>query len=99
MKVIEPAHYYTVKNIESGTQNILFIRKEPDDEGVFQTVHDGTTNEELILVLIDRIDTLDKRMPSEFNKDALQNLRNALHALQARTADRENRKVEGTVAE
>lgn len=99
MKVINKAHHYELINVEKGSQKLLFINKEIidiDGEPKLRTVHDGTTNEEVLEVLIDRIETLNKRVPSKYNDVAIQYLKNAHQALLARTADRENRKVEGT---
>jgi cell division protein YceG involved in septum cleavage len=96
MKVLGMGHTYELDNVESGIQTLQFIRKEEKD-GKLETMINGTTNEQVIAVLIDRTKFLDEKNPSDFNKDAIQNLEAALLAFQNRTADRESRGVEGTV--
>lgn len=99
--IIDAGHTYQVKNHESETaQTIAFIKKEVDpdakDETTMRTVQEGTTNEAVISVLIDRLQTLNERFPSQFNEDAIKHLHLAYEALFARTQDREARGVEGT---
>lgn len=62
MNIITPGHRYELPNFESpenGGQIIQFIHKEPVDAGagstVLETINDGTTNEALLEVLIDRM--------------------------------------------
>ena len=57
----------------------------------------GIQNEELIQLLIMRIEALDLRMPSSFNKDALNGLDAAAAALMLRTKKRQEQGVEGTM--
>jgi hypothetical protein len=56
----------------------------------------GTTNEHLIAILIDRIGFLNTQFASPHNEKALGHLQMALAALEARTAERLARQVEGT---
>lgn len=62
----------------------------------------GTTNEEVIQVLVDRLDSLqamnDRKYACRENALAITHLQEALHWLQARTAARTARGVEGTSA-
>jgi hypothetical protein len=58
----------------------------------------GIHNEELLVVLIDRISLLDEKLPCEENKLALDSLKVALEILNKRSADREARDVLGTAA-
>jgi len=94
--VNEPGHDYELHNMESGVQNIKFINKKSDSEGNLTTVHDGTTNEAVLQVLIERIKYLNNLMHSDFNNQAVTHLVAALEALEARTADRIAKGVEGT---
>lgn len=66
----------------------------PDKHGLV-TVHDGTTNEEVLAVLIDRLNFLNEKFPSPYNQLALSGLTSALAALNLRTHDRQRRDVEG----
>lgn len=99
MEVIDQGHLYHVKNVESGHQAIQFIDKDPakDGSGKYVTVRDGTTNEELLKVLLNRLTSLNDIMPSIYNENAIAHVEDALKALVRRTTDREARNVEGTI--
>ena len=56
---------------------------------------DGVTNEEVLRVLIHRMEALDEKTPWE-NKQAISSLKGALSWLNARTEQRVKRGVEGT---
>jgi hypothetical protein len=58
-------------------------------------VNDGTTNEEVLAVLIDRIQFLNSKFPCRENAIALTHIETALLWLNKRTADRKARGVEG----
>jgi len=96
---IDAGHTYELVNHESEeTQTIHFIKKQKTDteSDVLETVQQGTTNEAVISMLIDRMQVLNESFPSKFNDDAIKHLHLAYEALVARTADREARGVEGT---
>lgn len=99
MKVIVEGHTYVANNFEDDDygQTIQFIHKNPIHEGSSQlvTVKNGTTNEELLKVLIDRLNYLNKKFPCRENSLAVTKLDEALMWLNKRTADRLNRGVEG----
>jgi hypothetical protein len=100
MKVIVEGHKYVATNFEDNTfgQSIQFIHKEPKGEGQVQelvTLSDGTTNEELIEVLLDRMNYLQSKFPCRENALAITKLDEALMWLNKRTADRVKRNVEG----
>lgn len=101
MKILTPGHLYELANFENPTlpgQKIQFIQKVSDPQGatpVLKTVADGTTNEELIKVLIDRLNFLHVKFPCDENGAAIAHLSDALYALQSRTYDRQQRGVEG----
>jgi hypothetical protein len=56
----------------------------------------GVTNEEVLRVLIHRLEFLNKKMPCFENTMALSSLKGALSWLNARTEERTKRGVEGT---
>lgn len=96
MQVVVPGHSYILKSMDgTNSQFLQFIKKEPID-GEFVTVQDGTTNEEVLEVLIDRIKCLDNKASSPFNAKCLDHLKCALEQLNMRTIERQNRGVEGT---
>lgn len=82
-----------------------YIRHEGGIEATLQFQHgpvkevggiNGVQNEELIELLVKRIEALDLRMPCSENKDALNGLDAALASLKLRTSKRETQNVEGT---
>lgn len=96
-KVIDEGHQYELDNIDGGTQTLQFIRKEPEDDGVtLKTMINGTTNEAVLGVIINRLAYLNEVLPDSFTKEAIDHCEAALHALEARTEDRQGRGVEGT---
>lgn len=100
MKILTPGHKYVLANMEdpSNGQTIQFIQKQPDpnDPKKFVTVTDGTTNEEVVAMLVDRLTVLNAKTYSTFNDLAVVSLQSALTHLEARTQERKARKVEGT---
>lgn len=102
MKVLRPGHQYELYNFEADlselNQRIQFIEKEPVEggaQGQMRTVRDGTTNEEVLKVLIDRIQSLNAKFPCRENSIVLTKLEESLMWLEKRTADRKARGVEG----
>ena len=100
MKTITAGHKYELENFEakaSPGQVLQFIEKIPVALGSaeLQTVNDGTTNEEVLRVLIDRLNCLQGRFPCRENAVVITYLDTALLWLGKRTADRLARGVEG----
>lgn len=100
MKTITPGHRYELSNFENteSTQVIQFIEKTPSetDPTKLQTVNDGTTNEEVLSVLIDRLTFLNQSLPSRETAIVITKLEESLMWLEKRTKDRLKRSVEGT---
>ncbi len=100
MKVQIEGHRYELSNFENKDQDgqvLQFIQKEPAFEGSteFKTVNDGTTNEELLEVLINRLNYFQAKLPCRENAVAITHIETALLWLNKRTADRLKRNVEG----
>lgn len=100
MKTITPGHKYELQNFEAKDkpgQIIQFIEKAPTYEGSenLRTINDGTTNEEVIMVLIDRLNCLQAKCPCRENSIAITHIETAFLWLVKRTADRKLRGVEG----
>ncbi len=97
MEPMTPGYKYLVRNFENtnGTQVISFIHKEVEKD-TLKLVEDGTTNEAVLQVLIDRVTFLYKKLPSEWNLRVLAHLNEALVILNDRTEDRKKRGVIGT---
>lgn len=96
MKAIEPGHFYELANLEGGTQQLQFIHKEKQEDGTFKTVTDGTTNEEVFDVLIDRMNFLQGLLPCDENVGIIEHLEAAHALVYQRTAAREAAGVKGT---
>src|SRR3990167_7752109 len=92
MKVIVSGHEYEVLNAD-GTRVIGVLQFLQKKKG--KLVKDGTTTEQVIKILIDRIEFLQEKVPCDENTAAITALQTALTALEERTADRIERGVEG----
>lgn len=93
MKSITKGYRYELAGFAEPTnaQTLQFIEKSGGG-----LINDGTTNEEVLEMLIDRITYLDNKLPSTYNKVVLSYLVRALDTLNRRTSDRIDRGVEGT---
>lgn len=94
----DEGHKYCLENYESdGFQELAFIKKEPSesDSTVLQTVMRGTTNEEVLRVLIDRLQYLQNKFPCRENSIVITKLEESLMWLDKRAIDREKRGVLG----
>jgi hypothetical protein len=100
MKILVEGHKYELSNFENKEeqgQALQFIQKEPITEGSteLKTIADGTTNEELIEMLLNRMNYLQSKFPCRENAIAITKLNEALLWLNKRTSDRIKRNVEG----
>ena len=100
MKNNIPGHQYELSNFENKDQQgqiLQFIHKEPKEEGSTEliTISDGTTNEEILEVLIDRMNFLQSKFPCRENAIVITKLEESLMWLNKRTQDRMKRNVEG----
>lgn len=101
MKTLTPGHKYELENFERKDrpgQVIQFIEKAQSPggpTGQLDTVNDGTTNEEVLKMLIDRCQSLYDKFPSEETACSISHLKSALYAQQSRTYERQQRGVEG----
>jgi len=99
MKILTPGHKYVLTNYkEGGEQTLDFIHKEQATDGsaALIMVDEGTTNEEVLKVLIDRLQFLQRAFPCRENALVITKLEESLMWLEKRTADRIVRGVEGT---
>lgn len=100
MKVLITGHLYELDSLEgTNPQQLQFIHKarlNPEDPLSLTTIQDGTTNEEVIKALIDRLETMNKQLPNRDTSIAITHLEDALMRLERRTRDRVARGVEGT---
>lgn len=93
MQVIDQGHKYQLQD----GQELRFIKKVKNEKtGTFDTVWVGTTNEELLEVLIDRTTALNAKLNSPENAVAIHHMEAALEVFNARTRARQKQGVEGT---
>lgn len=102
MKSLTEGHLYLLDNFENPTetgQTLQFIEKQahpnPEFDGQLFTVNNGTTNEEVLGMLIDRMKYLQSRYACRENAITITKLEEALMWQNKRTEDRQKRKVEG----
>jgi len=99
MKVLKEGHKYELESFEGwdgAEQEIQFIEKIPTGSGTeLTTMYDGTTNEEVLRMLINRMYYLNNKFPCRENSIVITKLEESLMWLEKRTSDRKERNVEG----
>lgn len=100
MHITTEGHSYVLDYFEDKKalgQELKFIHKVPTHPGStdLETIQDGTTNEEVLAVLIDRMKYLQAKFPCRENAIVITKLEESLMWLEKRTADRKARNVEG----
>ena len=99
MNILNEGHRYMLQNFEdkTGGQEIQFIQKAPTSPASIEleTVSDGTTNEEVLAMLIDRLSYLQAKFPCRENALVITKLEESLMWLNERTRKRQSRGVEG----
>jgi hypothetical protein len=99
MNTLIEGHLYQLSNFEGGIpeQKIQFIHKVPThpNSTELETKSDGTTNEEVLEMLIDRMKYLQAKFPCRENAIVITKLEESLMWLEKRTAERKKRNVEG----
>ena len=89
-----PGHLYEITLVAD--HNLVHSTLNFQNGPIGEVGVNGIQNEPVIAILIDRLKFLDAAFPSDFNKNAIMHLEEALKSLQARTANRISRGVEGT---
>lgn len=92
MKVLDPGHRYELRHLDgSGSSVLQFVKR--DGEGYPGNVGrcEGTNIQEVLRVLIDRIQYLNRQVHSEHNIIVIDELRGALIQLETRAAERHGR--------
>lgn len=82
MRVLDPGHKYALQNLESDGETILQFMKDPrlhNGEGC-----KGTTCQEVLRAVIDRVQTLDQEKHWEGNSQIIYDLRHAIAGFEAR---------------
>ena len=93
MQCTEEGHIYSLE----GNQELRFLKKEKvEGQAELKTVYTGTTNEEVLEVLLDRTKNLNSKFPCIENQNAITHMEQALHWFNLRTSKRKTQGVEGT---
>ena len=97
MKVLTEGHFYQLENFEEedAAQVLQFVEKRETENNELVTVQNGTTSEEVLRVLIDRMKYLQKKIPCRENAIVITKLEECLMWLEKRMADRKARGVQG----
>lgn len=101
MKVIDPGHEYDLDWLD-GTpftdrvpeSRLIFVKREGDKYPGNKGHHPGTNIQEVLRVLIDRIEYLNNQNYHETNSHVIQNLRAAIYWLEYRAAERHYRQID-----
>lgn len=98
VNVVEDGHIYDLLPLEAGgdVQRIKFIKKTRLSDGELATTVNGTTNEQVLQMMIDRMEYLNNKLYCFENTICIGHLKAALSALQERTKERTRRGVDGT---
>lgn len=87
MKVLTPGHKYELSHLDGdNTQTLRFVNRGNGNDC------EGTTNQEVIRALIDRVIFLDSQVHWSLNKDIISHLRSALVLHEARALIRKTKK-------
>jgi len=89
MKVIEEGVWYEIDCTDKSNQVIVFIHKNPKTGEMVP----GTTTEEVITCLINRLETLNKKVGSFENVSAIRNLNAALYDVSQRSKNKSQKKL------
>ena len=86
MNIIDPGHTYQLAfNKSEGVTELRFMKDSEHNEGSYE----GTSNQEVLRALIDRILFLNRQKSSEYNQQILKHLRSALVLHECRHLERE----------
>lgn len=85
MKILDKGHKYELKNNKTEGVTILTFYK---DEKINGNGYEGTTNQEVLRCLIDRVKFLDKQQPHPVNTKIIQHLRSVIILHEQRHLDR-----------
>ncbi len=99
MKALTPGYKYELANHvrkDHEGQTVRFVENSTRSDGTFDLVSDGTTNEELLEVLLDRLNFQNKKLPSREAALAITHIENGYLWLKRRTELRKERGVENT---
>ncbi|MCB0653211.1 MAG: hypothetical protein KDC85_18200 [Saprospiraceae bacterium] len=98
MEVLEDGYVYELYHQENpGAEYLKFFHRGivPNQDGIFEIISEGISNEDVIEVLIHRMHFLQKQLPCKENTKVISKLTECLDLLDERTKDRQDRGVWG----
>lgn len=87
MKILDKGHTYLLDDNKSSTKTTKLVFMK--DKKINGSGYNGTTNQEVLRALIDRVKFLEKQCHSDYNKDIIYHLRKALVLHECRHLERE----------
>jgi len=89
MNIIDPGHHYILDHLDGDSvEELRFVKREgpgfPGNVGHYE----GTNIQEVLRVLIDRLEYLNNQIPHERNASCIMDLQDCLYGLEARAAER-----------
>jgi len=95
MKVLDPGHAYQLQYLDGpqdkGWDTLVFVKREGENYPGNVGHHAGTTMQEVLRALIDRVQYVNGQVPDPTNEQVLQHLRSAIWYLELRAARRHGR--------
>lgn len=89
MEVIDPGHIYRLATLDGDADvTLTFVKRDDPPEKYPGNTghHPGTTNQEVLRVLLNRMTYVDLQQPCEENQAIMANLQVALYLMEARHA-------------
>lgn len=95
---VPAGHVYDVDVLDNSESELRTLAAIRFQNGPIRDVGiNGITNEDLLVILIHRTETVNEQFPCEENEAAIEFMRNALDAFNARVANRKARGVADTM--
>lgn len=90
MREIDPGHLYSLHELDDGDgQSLMFVKRVGDEyPGNIPPAHAGTTTQDVLRVLIKRMEYVDRQEEHPRNRMTVRHLTLALYQLEARHAEK-----------
>lgn len=94
MRVIDAGHAYELRHLDGDGASVLsFVKREGPGYPRNVGAHEGTTLQEVLRALIDRVQYLDGQIKDARNEEVIEHLRRAILSLEIRAAERHGRSL------
>jgi hypothetical protein len=96
MKVIDPGHRYQLDTLDGQVDvQLVFVKREGEKFPGNMGAHHGTTTQEVLRALIDRMQYVDQQIPWRMNQDVIAMLRESIRILEFRANERSGLSLSG----